>query len=591
MGWTVKTALWITGVLAAIALIFRGAVLIGLYLGILPGIILAVAPTLFLYTAVFAVLRTVVYARTSIRRSIALNAIAVALTVALGLATAAPVALAGRRAFAAAIEDEVTPAQSVRLAGDVLLECERNAWSLRGRPPKDACEALCAALLDTPGVRSVTIRYIDSSGAPVTSGTYRIVPKAQSAGATLMPADPSKIVEHLPDPDRGKRSGPGAIDQWLEARKALQASITAKWALRLGNTESLIEEPALTRFDVTIAIRDIAARGAHRIGVDELEIVGGNGDVLLRRQHVTASPVAMPLHLTPGGPMMDRGFEVGRRQLYTQSRYFEVKPVETLFERTTLARPVVDEKLVARLRENLAAPTPAAGSAENGTMVAPWLATLDWAHLSDKDVDVLAKLIADPRTTGLDRLYDGYARDVSPRLRRPIAIRLLEVSTSDRLRSTLNTLVRNMPPGTYAELLPEEQALLANQSLRLRSSALVARLSDQGAKAVPRLVDLLNEDIRVEPSWRSRSILDDIRRALSHLGRDAASALPEVERWLDMRHSPLTNTSNDAFAWRVAIVRMGKPVEALTFPSSMSAEIVARDRERIRQQAERGPER
>ena len=33
----------------------------------------------------------------------------------------------------------------------------------------------------------------------------------------------------------------------------------------------------------------------------------------------------------------------------------------------------------------------------------------------------------------------------------------------DRLRGTLNTLVRNMPPGTYAELLPEEKALLADR--------------------------------------------------------------------------------------------------------------------------------
>jgi hypothetical protein len=148
-----------------------------------------------------------------------------------------------------------------------------------------------------------------------------------------------------------------------------------------------------------------------------------------------------------------------------------------------------------------------------------------------------------------------------------------------------------MPAGTYAELLPEEKALLADRTLRLQSSALVARLSDQGPRAVPLLVDLLDEDVGVQ-SWAKRhGILDDIRRALSHLGPDAASALPTVDRLFHLRHSPLTNSSDDAFAWRVAMVRMGKPVEALTFPSSMSAEIVARDRERIRKEAEKGPER
>ena len=35
---------------------------------------------------------------------------------------------------------------------------------------------------------------------------------------------------------------------------------------------------------------------------------------------------------------------------------------------------------------------------------------------------------------------------------------------------------------------------------------------------------------------------------------------------------------------------MGKPVDTLTFPAHQSAEIVTRDRERIRKQAEKGPE-
>jgi hypothetical protein len=86
-------------------------------------------------------------------------------------------------------------------------------------------------------------------------------------------------------------------------------------------------------------------------------------------------------------------------------------------------------------------------------------------------------------------------------------------------------------------------------------------------------------------------MLDDIRRAFSRLGRDGASALPAVERLFEMPRSPLTNTSDDADAWRVAMVRMGKPVETLTFPSHLSPDSVARDREQIRKQADKGPER
>jgi hypothetical protein len=133
--------------------------------------------------------------------------------------------------------------------------------------------------------------------------------------------------------------------------------------------------------------------------------------------------------------------------------------------------------------------------------------------------------------------------------------------------------------------------LLADRALRLRSSALVARLSDQGAGAVPWLLNLLAEDVRVQPWAKRQSMLADIRRAFSRLGREAASALPAVEHLFERPHSPLTNSSNDADAWRVAMVRMGKPVETLTFPAHLSPKTVTRDRERIWHQAEKGPER
>ena len=584
----IKKILWVSGILSAIAVLIRGSVVLGLFLGVVPGLILAVAPTVFLYTGAFALLRNVLRNRLPIRAGIGVNAVAAALSIAAGFALAAPVALNGRRAFDAATSDEVTPPQPVRLEGDVRLDRFGLAWSTPGRSRKDACDALCAALLETPGVRSVTIAGIDASGASVSPVTYRLIPKGEARGATLMPAEPAEIVDHLPAPERSAAGGQAQWREALDAKKVLKDSVTAKWSLRLAEGESLVMVSPPATFDRTITIRDVREQGMHRIGVTEVEIADGEGDVLLRRQRVTGAPIAAPLHVTPAGPMLDRGFEIGRRSVYTGPRYFEFKPVETLFRDTTLARPAADDRAVVRLREALAATGPAAPDA---VMVAPWLATLDWRRLNEKDVDVLAKLIADPRTTGLERLYDGYATNVSPRLRHPIAVRLLAASTDDRLRYRLNTLVRNMPAGTYAELLPEEKALLADHDLRLRSSALAARLSDQGSAAVPLLLDLLNEDVRVQPWARRQWILADIRRAFSRLGRDAASALPTVERLFEMPRSPLTNSSNDADAWRVAMVRMGKRVETLTFPSHQSPETVARDREQIRKQAEKGPER
>ena len=203
----IKITLWVSGILAAIAVLSPGSVVLGLYLGILPGLILAVAPTIFLYTAAFALLRTVLRRGLPPLGRVAINTAAAALTVTAGFALAAPVAREGQRAFAAATKNDVTPPQPVSIEGDVLLDRVGDGWSPVGRSKGDACDALCAALLDTPGVRSVTIGGTTSSGTLSSPVTYRLIPKSQARDATLIPAEPAAIVDHLPAPDREKSTG------------------------------------------------------------------------------------------------------------------------------------------------------------------------------------------------------------------------------------------------------------------------------------------------------------------------------------------------------------------------------------------------
>jgi hypothetical protein len=97
---------------------------------------------------------------------------------------------------------------------------------------------------------------------------------------------------------------------------ALEDSVTAKWSLRLANEESLVAEPPPNSFNRTIAIRHTRGQGRHRIGVTEVEIADASGAVLLRRQRVTAAPIAAPLHVSPSAPL-ERGFEIGRRSVHT----------------------------------------------------------------------------------------------------------------------------------------------------------------------------------------------------------------------------------------------------------------------------------
>ena len=356
----IKKTLWVSGILAAVAVLIPGSVVLGLYLGIVPGLILVVAPTIFLYTAAFALLRNVLRRRLPNRGRIAINAAAAALTVTAGFALAAPAALDGQRAVAAATKNDVSPPRPLSIEGDVRLDRFGDGWSPVGRSKRDACDALCAALLDSPGVRSVTIGGTGSSGALVSPVTYRLIPKSQARDATLIPAEPAAIVDHLPDPDRAKRAEPNQWKAVLDAKNALKDSVTARWSLRLADDESLVAEPPPNRFDRTVTIRHTQGQGRHRIGVAEVEIADADGVVLLRHQRVTAAPIAAPLYVAPAGPMMERGFEIGRRSVHTGPRYFDFKPVETLFRETTLARPTTDERVVVRLREAVAASAAAA---------------------------------------------------------------------------------------------------------------------------------------------------------------------------------------------------------------------------------------
>jgi hypothetical protein len=570
-----KLLLWGSGALALFAIAVPTAVLAGLYLGVIPGIILGVAPTVFLYSATFAVLRKLL----PLAPGVMLNVVAAAATLGLGFALATPFANSGRQAFAAADTGDVVPATPVPIAGAVRLE--RDANVLRGGLPRGGtweCDALCAAFLDMPEVRSVTLAGTDAAGAPLKPATFRLVPKAEAPSAGVAPNHPEQIVELLPEQERET----GNWQAKRAARDAKRNALVAKWAMRLATEKTLIAEPAIGDADLKIAISDARETGPHHISIAKVEIRNNAGQVLMRRQRVTASPVAVPLYVAPQGPMLDKGFGIGRSFLHTGPRYFTFKPIEILFSETGLAEPQVAESGVVDMRQRLAA---ALGRPEPSAyldLASAWVATLDWRKLETADIDVLNLAIRDPRVTALDRIYDGNEKAVSPALRDSLIVRLLDPATPPRLRSRLNMLVRAMPPGTFAVLTANESALLGNQQLRLVSDALVERLADGGAGATPRLVEILQADVRVDAWWKRQWVMAAVCRAFTQLGPDASAALPAVEKLFSPSRSPLTNTWGDSQNWRVAMVRMGKPVEELAFPSQLSAETVERDRDTVR---------
>jgi hypothetical protein len=581
---SVRTVLWVSGFLTLIAVGIPPSVTIGFFLLIVPGLILALAPTVFVHTATFAIVRRSL----RITRAFAHNLIAAFITLGLSVLVTLPMGLAGRSAFHTAATGNVVPPDRVAIAGNVLLNNNQTPTeNVAGKPPVP-CEALCAALLDTPGVSTVTISGTDYWGKPVGPISYRLVPKGEASSNAMAPSSPEQILRHLPEKPASSSRG-NYLAETAE-REAQENAITARWGLRLASEVTLSIVPSPQHHDLTITITLPDPQRANDMAVKQVEVRDRAGRVLLRRQHVMATPVFVPLVLWPFAliPKLDftlaSSWRLARSELQTGDR--NIKPITVLFDETTLARPPEPGDAVTVMRERLAAALMQPGAPADLALAAPWLTTINWRSLKEGDTELLGKLIADARVTDLRRIFEGADNSVFAPHRSAIVARLLDPATPRELRFRLDDLLRSMPPGTFAVPTPDELALLRDPSLWLNSPGLVVRLADQGKAGVPELVRILQEAVR-EPYATRHTAIQAIRRAFVRLGPDAVGALPVVIELFDHRHTPLAGEFSEMFGWRITMVLMGRPIEDVPFPPTYTAAQIARERSDIMQAVKR----
>ncbi|TJV34715.1 MAG: hypothetical protein E5Y18_14400, partial [Mesorhizobium sp.] len=141
-----KTYLIITGVGAFVALTMPWLVIIGSFL-IIPGLILAAMPTAFIYGVAFALFRLLLGLFLS---GVPLNVMSGAATLALFWAIPQPGLTWAKGMLASLKEPDIQSSAPIALKGDILL----------ARPFEGRCDALCAALLKTPGVTSVRVQTL-----------------------------------------------------------------------------------------------------------------------------------------------------------------------------------------------------------------------------------------------------------------------------------------------------------------------------------------------------------------------------------------------------------------------------------------------
>jgi hypothetical protein len=574
---SVRTVLWVSGCLTLIAVGIPKLVGIGFWLLVIPGLILALAPTVFLYTATFAIVRRFL----PITHAVALNFIAAFITLGVGVLVTLPMALAGWLAFNLAATGDVAPHDRVVIGGNVLLNNDQTPTEYIAGKLQVPCDALCAALLDTPGVSTVTIARTDFPTS------YRLVPKGEAGSNARAPKSPEQILQYLPE--KPVSSGQRDYQAEMAARKARENAVTARWGLLLANEVTLSMVPSPQHHDLTITMTLTGPQWAHDVAVKQVEVRDREGRVLLRRQRVTATTVFVPLVLEPYDPFGNAKWRLARSERETSDRLGNINPITVLFEETTLARPSEPGDAVTGMRDRLAAALMQPGAPADLSLANPWLATINWLSIDDGDVELLGKLIADARVIDLPRLYEGATSSVRAELRCAIVARLLNPTTLPRLRDRLDSLVLSMPPGTFAVPTPDELALLHDQPSRLNAPRLVERLADQGKAGVPELVRILQEDVRVEPWAKRQYMVAAVRRALIRLGPDAASALPVVIELFEQPDTPLANNENEMDRWRVAMVLMGRPIEDVPFfpPPRLTDELIAQRRSDIMRSVER----
>jgi hypothetical protein len=567
---TLKTYLLITGIGAFIALAFPPLVTIGYFMLLLPGLILSAMPTAFLYGVVFGVSR---YLLAGMLTGMALNVAAVAVTAAVLMAIPQPVALATKARLAGLRQDAVLPPAPIRLEGHILL---RRSFGHK-------CDALCVALLKTPGVLSVTL---ESSIRKLT--TFRLV-DAAAPDESIKPSGFGLIP-----------GGRGSAQDPFAGARALEA----EWNLMLSDRGlKLVAEPARVTPDMAIHITDAPmstdkGASARRSKWSllpapprrkALEIFDRQGRALLRQELLSAYVPSAPLSISGNGGIENFRFEWSKQRI-GDGKESDVIPVdELLLDHTTVARGVdqvaAAERTLAGLAAALDDPTRPAGDAAF-KLANQWMegqrAIKDPFDVDDRRL--LVRILEDRRVTSADGLSATVKRLADPAedLRRLAVQRYLDAPDPKKARYWLAAWGA-LPPGAFAASLPEEREVLAAPQTAMYAGALIRRQADRGVEAVPDLLRLLRAFSAYDPGKYGysdlTSAMESVRDALRAIGPAAAPARAEVEALL-ATPGLARRYENNRQSWDVLLVVLGRPVETLEKPANLSG-TVERYRERV----------
>lgn len=569
-----KYALVLTGALAGLALAVPDLVLLGYVFLILPGLILTIAPTLFVYLAATAIIRRLLPIASPVPRT----ATAFAISLLIGWALMQPFRLSAIAAFQEAELADVLPSQAIQIHGHVLLE----RLNQRIEPE---CDYLCLAVLDSPGVKSVTT-VTAGRGKPQNippSNAYSLVSAKTDPTVSLFPSEPGEIVrkyQSLVNTNLGK-----------DFNTAVK-SVEAKWAIRLAGPERLrtvspvqpeladwiirIETPSNRR---TSTLRRITILDAH--GTTHFRQT-------YRKQAVPAGMFYMGYHASLSGGTASAHFHVGHQILEEGKSTLDLE--SALLQAIACPVPDYPADSVNLLRDQVVQALDAPTARPTQLELARRYLGLFYFDAKAQDEILIARIVADHRIKDIDeQLKNVFSKNKTPATVRDSFINRIGMShSSASLRQHLAECLANMPPGTFAEPNPNYHAIWNSPEICQQAAPMIVTLADLGSdRAIPILERLLGHAVGL-PNWQERrSMIEGIRSALVRLGPSASSLVPQICELFLRRPSPILNNYGDANQWRFALARMGVAIEDLPVFPTQSTQSVEKERQRVADQLRR----
>ncbi|MBL8647394.1 MAG: hypothetical protein JNL46_09055 [Sphingosinicella sp.] len=494
----------------------------------------------------------------------------------------------------------------IQPAGDIRIDEAFGGWDIK-------CHSRCLSLLFEPNVRSVTIHRTETGSWEQLRG-----------GSPLLTARAKTF--------RLRKAGQCG-DDWREPEGTLlgyygrnhedKLAVSTDLKRRLTTDVCLSEEQPLERHDMLLRHARWHSKSPtnssawtfspNTVRIVLEEIRDGTGEVLFRAVNVSSLGLFAPLGVGPNGGLDSFHFGWERTQMTTNDSSSESDVQGAVDDALAVRRSVDKARVLEETRLTISAALDNPAFPETAIIfeaVGDYLGQLNRLTVSEQDVQLVQRLIRDPRFSDLPGAYhlpNLFGSDDLNALRGDIARKLASTVPTNRPGPTdLGNALGNWPEGAFSKRLPEETTLLQDVRMRTRANGLIVRLSDGGTPAASLLTSILDEHLTLYSDF-DRSELRDLngqqRREREHehdanlktaeaainglcrLGpaaSDQLSRLLKIEEKADIARS-------DRRDWDRMMVRVGKPIETVQKPESLGGS-EKRYHANLREFVERFPE-